>query len=136
LGLQEAKEAKKILQDIMHPATKEQIAIIIKRLSLHCGMQSKEPQEVKYMFIDYCHDLANYPAFLIEEACAKYRTKHEGNKFLPSSGQIIALIDEKYKKIKFIQMRIDQILGTYSPIGSQTNHNKPISLNEALSKLI
>lgn len=132
--LHEAKIADLTLKAIMQPATKEQIAICIKRLSLHCGMQAKAPEEVKYLFLDYCNDLAAYPIKLIEDACKGYRTTSEGNQFMPSSGKLISIIEPKYRKFKLLRTRIDKILGTY--IASTERQNKTLSLDEALNKLM
>ena len=132
--LQEAKEADLILQAIMQGATREQVAVCIKRLSLHCGMQAKAPEEVKHLFLDYCNDLASYPVKLIEDACKEYRTSVEGNQFMPSSGKLISMIEPKFRKMKLLRQRIDKILGVY--VHPAQNTNKTMSLNEALAKLL
>lgn len=129
-----AKEASKTLDAIMQNATKEQIITEIKKLSLHCGKVNKMPEETKYMFMDYCKDLESYPIKLISEACDKYRKQAEGNEFMPSSGKLIALMEDKWHKMKFLRQRIDKILGTYAP--PQQKQNRVLSVDEALEQLI
>lgn len=131
-AINEAKEAMLILESALRPATKEQIAVCIKRLSLHCGMQAKAPEDVKYLFLDYCNDLKQYPAQLIESACEKYRKLPEGNSYMPSSGQLIALMQDKHTKMLFMKSRINKILGITTPEKGNTG----LSLMEALDKLI
>ena len=129
----EALEAKERLEKIMRPATKDQISICLKKLSLHCGMQNKAPNEVSAMVADYLYDLAKYPVILLEEACATYRAAPEGNQFMPRSGQLVTLMKDKYHKMKFLQMRIDKILGLY--VEPAQKQNKALSLNEILDRL-
>lgn len=131
--LQEAKIADLTLKAIMKPATREQVAISIKRLSLHCGMQAKAPEEVKYLFLDYCNDLASYPIKLIEDACKAYRTSAEGNQFMPSSGKLISMIEPEYRKYRKLRIRVDKILGTQEE--PKQRQNKTVSLSEALTQL-
>lgn len=130
-ALNDAKTALLILEGAMQRASSDQIAIIIKRLSLHCGMQAKAPGDVKYMFLDYCNDLKEYPAQLIETACEEYRKLPEGNSFMPSSGQLISLMNSKFKKMQFIKRRINKILGVEDKL-----EIRGLSLIEALDKLI
>ena len=131
--INEAKQADLILKGIMKSATKDQIGICIKRLSLHCGMQAKTPEEVKSLFLDYCNDLEIYPIKLIEDACAQYRTMPQGNSFMPSSGQLLTLIDPQYNKMRLLKKRIDKILGVY--VRPLARENKTLSLSEALARL-
>ncbi len=132
-AINDAKEAAKILDVALRPATPNQIAVAVKKLSLHCGMQAKAPEEVKYMFQDYCNDLGKYPIQLIEDACAQYRQLPEGNNFMPSSGTLISMMNEKYHKMQFLKVRIDKILGTHVEIKRE---NRTLSLNEALNQLV
>ena len=106
-----AKEALKTLHSVMQPASYDQIAIEIKKLSLHCGKTNKSPEEMKYIFLDYCKDLESYPIRLIQDACGKYRKLPEGNNFMPSSGKLISLMEEKLCKMQFYKKRIEKILG-------------------------
>ena len=131
--LKDAREAEKLLSSIMQPATKDQIAIAVKKLSLHCGMQAKAPEEVKSMFMDYCRDLAEYPKVLIDESCEIYRKQPDGNNFMPSSGKLISLINGKYHKMKFLRSRIEKILGTHEAIPERGN--KSVSLMDAIKNL-
>ena len=117
--LRDARQAARTLAGVMKPATREQIALSIKRLSLHCGMQAKAPEEVRYMFADYCRDLADYPAAMIEEACAKYRQRPGGNSFLPASGVLIEIMAPKMRKVALLQSRINKILGIEAPSKKQ-----------------
>ena len=128
-----AKEAKKTLDAVMQPATFDQIGIEIKKLSLHCGKANKNAEETKYMFMDYCKDLEGYPIKLIAEACEKYRKLSEGNEFMPNSGKLIALMAEKWHKMKFLKTRIDKILGTY--VEPAKKQNRVLSFDEALAQL-
>ncbi len=132
-ALGEARDASKILDIMMYPATPDQVAIVFKKLSLHCGKQKKTDEENRFLFMDYYADLKKYPATLIEEACEKYRRLPEGNEFMPSSGKLISLIAEKYHKMKFLRTRIDKILGTY--VEPKKKKNQTVSLSEALEKL-
>ena len=132
--LKDVREADKLLASVMKPATRDEIGIMIKKLSLHCGMQAKAPEEVKFMFLDYCNDLAEYPKALINEACEKYRKLPEGNNFLPSSGKLISLMSEKYHKLKFMRQRINKILGKEAP--KPQKENKELSFLESLEFVI
>ena len=109
-ALMAAKQAKQSLCQALTPATRGQIAVLIKKLSLHCGMQAKAASEVKMLLADYCIDLAGYPAYLIEEACGEIR-RDPSNKFLPSSGALIQIMTPKMNKLKLIKRRVDKILG-------------------------
>lgn len=129
-----AKIASKQLDGFMYPATPDQIGIEIKKLSLHCGKSNKSQEETKYMFMDYCKDLESYPIKLISEACDKYRKQAEGNEFMPSSGKLIALMADKWHKMKLLRQRIDKILGTSAP--PHQKQNRVLSLDEALEQLI
>lgn len=132
--VQEAKQAMITLEAIMQPASYEQMAVVFKRLSSHCGKVNKSPEDIKYMFNDYYADLGKYPIKLIEEACEKYRKLPEGNEFMPSSGKLIELMREKLGRMLFLKSRIEKILGTYvEPVQRQ---NRTLSLDEALDKLI
>lgn len=131
--IKDAKEADKLLSSIMQPATKEQISVIMKKLALHCGLQNKAPNEVASLINDYCYDLAEYPAALIDEAGTRYRKLPEGNNFMPSSGKLISLMQPKFSKMKFMRKRIDQILGKYEE--PKRRENKTISLMDAINAL-
>jgi len=130
--LQDAKHASLLLDSIMQPAAAHQIAISIKKLSLHCGLQNKAPEEVKSLYMDYCIDLKEYPAKLIENACKEYRTMSEGNNFMPGSGKLISLMDAELRKMKRMRVRVNKILGTH--VDKPLNQNKTVSLAEALSQ--
>lgn len=133
--LQEARQAAVLLDSVMQPATREQIAIAVKKLALHCGLQAKAPEDVKSMFMDYCIDLKAFPAKLINDACQEYRTMHEGNNFMPSSGKLISLMEVKLRMMKNMRNKIDKILGIRNE-PSNLKQNQTISLTEALNKLI
>lgn len=105
-----AAEASKTLDAIMQPASSDQIAIELKKLSLHCGKGKKTEQENKFIYIDYCLDLAEYPIKLIADACETYRKLPEGNSFMPTSGKLISLMALKWTKMKFLRTRINKIL--------------------------
>jgi hypothetical protein len=106
-----AREGKKVLDGVMKPASREEIALAVKKLSLHCGMQDRAPNDVKHMFNDYCEDLKQYSLLLINDACAAYRKSLKSSKFLPSSGELIALIKPRYAKLARMRDRINKILG-------------------------
>ena len=131
--LEDARDAEKVLASIMQTASGAEIAVAIKKLSLHCGMQAKAPDDVKHMFVDYCQALAEYPKVLIDEACAHYRKLPEGNNFLPSSGKLISLMSSKYHNMKGMQKREDQILGKYQ--AKQERENKSVSIMDAINNL-
>ena len=129
-----ANVAMMALEAIMQPATPDQIAIEVKKLSLHCGKTNKTPEEVKYMTMDYYNDLKGYPIKLIAEACQKYRTLPEKNEFMPNSGKLIALMAVKWHKMKFLKERINKILGTHRE--PERKRNEVLSLDEALEAII
>lgn len=129
--INDALKADKLLQSVMNPATREQIAMAIKKLSLHCGKQFKNPDDIKHMFNDYCEDLAEYPALLINQACKSYRTQAEGNNFMPSSGKLIELMSKRMHSLRKIKSRVDKILGV-QPVANE----KPVSLNEAIERMM
>ena len=129
----DAGDADKLLASIMQPASKDAIILTLKKLSLHCGMQTKAPEEVQYLLIDYCNDLSQYPRRLIEDACDSYRQLPEGNNFMPSSGKLISLMSNKYHKMKFLRTRIDKILGKHEAVPERGN--KSISLMDAINNL-
>ena len=70
---------------------------------------------------------------LIADACEAYRKLPEGNQFMPSSGKIIGLLNDKWWKIKFLKQRIEKILGIYVP--PEKKQNRVLSLDEALEAL-
>lgn len=112
-AVQDAKEAKLTLEAMMTPAIMEQLAIAFKKLHISCGKQNRNPEEMKHMFTDYYNDLRKYPIKLIEGACEVYRKLPEGNEFMPTSGKLIALMEDKWHKMLFLKRRIDKILGDY-----------------------
>lgn len=130
--LNEATECLKSLEMYMQPATQLEITACMKRLSLHCGMQNKAPAEVASLLLDYIHDLSKYSLTLIETACAKYRQLPEGNRFMPGSGQLIALMVEEEKKMQLIRSRLEKILGLG---GRQKKETGMVSLTEVLENL-
>lgn len=132
--IESAKVASKELDEKERPATPDQIAIELKKLSIHCGKTNKNAEETKYMLMDYCIDLKDYPIKLIAEACQKYRTQAEGNEFMPNAGKLKALMADKWHKMKFLRSRIDKILGVY--VKPQEKQNRVLSLDEALEQLI
>jgi len=133
--LSDAKAAKATLDVALRPPAKQELALIVKKLSLHCGMQKKAPEEVNLLFADYWEDLKAYPKFLIEEACQKYRLLPEGNDFMPSSGKLVSMMAEKLAKLNFIRRRVDKILGLQVD-DTKPKQNKPVSLSEALDKIL
>jgi len=132
--INEAKQASITLDAIMKPATREQVAIAWKKLSLHCGVQGKSTSEINSLVADYYHDLKEYPIRLIEEACETYRKLPKDNNFMPTTGKLISLMSEKHYKMKFLRTRIDKILGLY--IEPAWEQNKMLSLNDILAKLL
>ena len=129
-ALNDAKEALKTLQGIMRPSTFDQVAVAIKKLSIHCGKQNRSANEIASMIEDFYHDLKKYPFKLIVEACDKYRALPEDNNFMPSSGQLIALMADKWHGMKRMEIRINKILGLH--IQEKPRENKTLSLDEAL----
>lgn len=128
--IEEAKQAQSVLEIAMRPATSAEIALMFKKLTLHCGKQVKSFEEINSMVSDYYHDLKEYPVKLIEEACEQYRKLPSGNNFMPMSGQLIALMTEKYYKMQFLKARIEKLLG--ENINPALEPNKKISLRDAL----
>lgn len=109
-AINESLEAKRYLDSQMQPVTKEQFAVIFKKLHILSGKQNRSPEEMKYMFNDYYADLSKYPAKLIESACAAYRKLPEGNEFMPTSGKLISLMADEWAKLLFQKSRVDKIL--------------------------
>lgn len=130
----DALEAQKTLNGMMTPSTRDQVSIALKKLSIHCGKQNKTPQEINSMLADYYNDIGMYPIKLIEDACEQYRKQPENNNFMPNSGQLIAIMADKYHKMKFIRKRIDMILGKEVK-EPKKNRNRPVSLMEAIEIL-
>ena len=127
--VEDAKKAKVDIAKALEPAKREEIALAIKKLSLHCGMQKRSPDEVRYMFNDYCQDLKEYPVALIELACTQVRMNPE-KAFLPSSGELVEVIRPRFNKLKSLHKRILQILG--EDINEQADS---IPLHELLNRL-
>jgi hypothetical protein len=134
-SISEARRTKAILTEALKPPHESEMMVELKKLSLHCGLQNKAPEEVMHMFDDYLEDLKDYPYKLLREACKKYRTLPEGNNFMPSSGKLISLMADKYHKLKFLQSRVDKILGLHLE-AEKPRENKGITLNEALNRLL
>ncbi len=132
-AMNDAKEAKKILEAVMMPAAREQITLTLKKLSIVCGKANKTPAEISSMLGDYYTDLKNYPIKLIEEACEAYRKLPEDNQFMPTSGKLISLMGGKWAKMQFMKTRIDKILGIYTY--QKPKENKMLSLSEVLEQL-
>lgn len=105
-------QAYEIYKQISRRPTRDEIAIIWKKLSLHFGGQQRTASEINSLISDYYIDLKSYPVKLIEEACQQYRTMSEGNKYMPGTGCLIALIKRKASNLEFIKSRIDKLLKT------------------------
>ncbi len=133
-AINDAREAKKVIEAIMQPASYEQMVVVFKKLSSHCGKVNKSPEDIKYMFNDYYHDLKKYPIKLIEGACEAYRKLPEDNAFMPTSGKLIALMAEPWHAIKRVEVKINKILGLH--VEPAMKQNKMLSLDEALAKLL
>jgi hypothetical protein len=133
-AMEEARRTKAILEEALKPPHPSLMMVELKKLSLHCGLQNKAPEEVAHMFDDYIEDLQDYPYKLLREACQKYRLLPEGNNFMPSSGKLVALMSDKYHKLKFLERRVNQILGLCE--AEKTRENRGLSLNEALERIL
>lgn len=88
-------DTKNQLNEALRPATKNEFAIMIKKLTLHCGMQKKGEAEVKSLMQDYWEDFGDYPKLLIEDACQQWRIKPETNAWMPKSSDFIKIMHEK-----------------------------------------
>lgn len=129
----EAKQALMILEGVMRPCTIDQLAVEVKKLTLHCATAGRSEDDNNQFLKDYYSDLKQYPIKLIAEACKKYRLKSEGNNFMPQSGALIQLIQVKYGRMQAMKIRINKILGTH--VEPEGNKNRPVSMVEALSEL-
>ena len=107
----DAKVALESVQKQLKPATPDQIAICLKRLSLHCGMQYKSENDYKHILLDYIKDLKDYSFFSIAWACAEYRLQVEGNNFLPKSGVLVEKMKTKQFFLKRTEQKLLRILG-------------------------
>lgn len=133
-AIEEAKRASVTLEALMRPATCNEIVIAIKKLSLICGKQNRTAKEIDSIISDYYNDLSGYPIRLINEACEAYRKLPDNNNFMPTSGKLIALMETKWHKMKFLKARIDKILGTHEdPL---IKKNRSVSLDDALARLM
>lgn len=93
ISVNEARKVCNILEEVLKPATKQEIAVCLKKLSLHLPVTGKTEEELKYFFTDYCNDLKGYPVYLIDFACAKFRKDPE-SRFFPRVSQLIEIIEE------------------------------------------
>lgn len=134
-GFKAAARASQVtLEELLRPATPEQIILEIKKLSLHCGKTIKAEEEAKFIFMDYCKDLSKYPIRLIAEACDNYRKLPKGNSFMPKSGRLIELLTIKYHKIKFWQAHNNKILELH--VEPEVSRNQVPTLDEILKDLL
>jgi len=109
--INEAKQASIWLDSVVRPVTRDAFILIFKRLTIHCGMQNRTPQEIASLTADYYQDLGKYPAKLIDEACSAYRLLPENNSFMPSSGKLISFMQVEFAKMQYQRKIINQILG-------------------------
>jgi hypothetical protein len=114
-GRQQIEQVNESLGQALAPPSRQQFAEQITRLSFHCGMQHKHPRAVEAMMEDYFTDFGHYPYSLLVEACDEYRRKPEGNSFMPNSGQFMALMDRKFRKLKMYKQRSEKLLGIERP---------------------
>ena len=131
----ELSEARKSLDDMIRPPDKNQFSTMITKLGLHCGMQQKKPESVKAMLRDYWEDFGDYPLFLIEKACQKYRKMEEGNKFMPNSGKMISMMYEENYKLKKLSDRLNRLLGEDKPNNSEKRQNGIVHIEDILNRV-
>jgi hypothetical protein len=127
-------EEKHKLDQIMRPSTKHEFATLITALGMHCGMQNKNPDVIKSMMRDYWQDMSDYPKYLIEKACSKYRTLPEGNEFMPSSGKLISLVKAEFITLKRMEKRLNIILGNEVKKDPSKRENGMVSVDQILEK--
>jgi len=108
----EAENSYQAIQRAMRPPEFVEFAGMITALSFHLGMQTKDPAAIKSMMGDYFDDFGHYPAFLIKDACKRYRNDKD-TVFMPKSGQFKALMDREYFKLKSLRDRLEILLGVY-----------------------
>jgi hypothetical protein len=109
------------LQQYMRPCTRKEFSVLIYRLSLHCGMKKISESEARYYADDLFSDLQEYPLPLLEAACEKWRKSvEEKTRFMPSSGDLIALVYEDNQKYQKLKKRMMKVLGLNLPAKQAT----------------
>ena len=66
-------EAKVKLEEVMQPATSQEIINLLTRLSLHYPINGLEKSQFQTLIADFIEDLSPYPTDLIRDACRAYR---------------------------------------------------------------
>ena len=84
---------------MLKPASVEQIADMLIKLSLQYPSPAMNKEQFKMMIIKYIEDLSPYPIDLIEQACAAY-AQNTDNRFFPKSYKLSDLIMGAWRKRK------------------------------------
>ena len=81
--------------------------MLIESLSVMYPQQSRTDADDRIRARTWISDLAEYPADLIDAACAQWRRKDTA--FMPSPGQLIALIEPTLKHRQRLKRRADLV---------------------------
>ncbi|MCJ8334631.1 MAG: hypothetical protein MJH10_10360 [Epibacterium sp.] len=90
------------------PAEPYEVATLIESLSVMYPQQARTEADDRIRARTWIADLADYPADAIEAACAQWRRKDTA--FMPSPGQLIALIEPIVKARQALKNRADLVI--------------------------
>lgn len=97
------------LSSLLHGATDAQIKEELSRLISHFPQKNVEEQLEIQMYKDYIFDLKDYPAWMLAEACLKYR-RDPNSQFFPRVAVLIALIKPRWHEITHKLKTIEKLL--------------------------
>ena len=70
------------------------VSATLTRLATHYWRPDFEPNQIKYMMVDYLNDLSAYSPADVEASCVSFRRNPE-NKFYPRIGELLAILNPK-----------------------------------------
>lgn len=88
-------EAIKTMEKSLEPATSTQIVRSLAKLRLHFPTTQMSKAEEKLLMKDYLADMTQYPADIIEQACAEYRRDVESDYF-PKVGKLLSRMNKHW----------------------------------------
>lgn len=120
--------ACKSIDVAMTKASKKDFSVLIYRLSLQCGMRKMTEREVELYADDLWSDVCDYPLALIESACQRWRrSTEERTRFMPASGDFIALMADDFAKLRKLQKRAYRLTGKRLPVKKAENFTEAVT---------
>lgn len=95
------------------PAEGREIAVLLESLSVMYPQQDRTEADDRIRARAWMTDLADYPADVIEAACVQWRRKD--TPWMPTPGQLIALMDPIVKHRERLKRRADDLFAQPAP---------------------